>query len=203
MSPRGAHGELPLRGRSDGKRTVSSTSEFRTVTYDRNSDLPQRSGSFQAMVRAGESVTAYLRTGKGEPVVLLRRTSNGDSIWGLLMGEVSNSFRVIVPERAPEGDDFAQWFRSFLDGLGLGTVRVVADAHFGARCAETGLLDPDWLTMLVVVSNAAEQATVTAAFAAYADAGVATTILTTDGEDPMHIASRTVQQLKVSSPAPG
>lgn len=198
----GAHGRL-FRGRGTGKRAVSVAREVSSVTYDRISDLPQRSGSFQAMVRAGESVTAYLRTGKGEPVVLLRRASLADGLWGAVLNEVATAFRAILPERAPEGDDFASWFRSFVDGLGLGAVRVVADAHFGLRCAETGLLDPDWLTMLVVVANEEERSAVAAVLAGLPDAQVATAILITDGETPVTIATRTVQQLKDSHPSIG
>jgi hypothetical protein len=105
------------------------------------------------MVRAGNSVTAYLRTGRGDPVVLLRRAQHADALWGIALGEVSQSFRAIVPEHAPPGAEFGPWFRTFLDGLGLGAVRVVSDAHFGQCCADAGLLDPDWLSMLVVLDD--------------------------------------------------
>jgi hypothetical protein len=171
-----------------------------TVTNDRTSDLPQRSGSFQAMVRAGDSVTAYLRTGKGEPVVLLRRAGHADALWGLLLAEVSSAFRAILPEQAPPGDSFASWFRSFLDGLGLGTVRVVADAHFGVRCAESGLLDPDWLTILVVVTDDVEHSAVRRAFeetiATNGPSNVPTTIIVNDGASWHAVAADTVARLR-------
>lgn len=175
------------------------------MTYDRTSDLPQRSGSFQAMVRAGNSVTAYLRTGKGEPVVLLRRTGHDDALWAYLLAEVSNSFRAILPEQAPQGADFASWFPSFLDGLGLGAVRVVADAHFGVRCAETGLLDPDWLTVLVVVSNRDEHDRVSNALAAgvRAEPAIPTTIVTSDADDPYAVAAHAVHLLKAAKTSTG
>ncbi len=141
------------------------------VTTNRTSDLPQRSGSFQAMVRAGDSMTSYLRSGRGEPVILLRRTRVDDaadaalheSLWGLVLGDVSSAYRAILPDHAPNGADFATWFRSFLDGLGLGAVRVVADASYALRCIESDLLCADWIVMLVVVTTAADHASVQAA----------------------------------------
>jgi hypothetical protein len=133
------------------------------VTNDRSSDIPQRSGSFQAMVRAGDSITAYLRTGKGNPVILLRRNGHADALWGLVLAEVGKGYRAIIPERAPHGAEFADWFRSFVDGLGLGAAGVVADAHFGACFSDVRLLDPDWLTTLVVVCDRDEADAVRAA----------------------------------------
>jgi hypothetical protein len=172
------------------------------VTNDQDSHLPQRSGSFQAIVRAGNSITAYLRTGKGEPVILLRRATHADLLWGHVLAEVSHSFRAIVPEHAPVGDEFATWFRSFLDGLGLSAIRVVADAHFAIRCAESGLLDAEWLTVLVVVSSIAERDLVANALRA-AGAPVATAIVVDEADNPLTVATTAVNHLRTLTTSPG
>ncbi len=166
------------------------------MTTNHYSDLPQRSGSFQAMVRAGDSVTAYLRTGKGPPVILLRRAEHADPLWGLVLGEVARAHRAILPERAPDGAGFGAWFRSFLDGLGFGAVRVAADAHFGVLCAESGVLEPDWLTALVVVSQPADYDAVARALGAIGDSRVPSCIVRADAGDPRAVAILTVQQLQ-------
>ena len=202
MSGGGAHGD-PFRGRGLRKRTVSAGDEYWFVTNDRYSDLPQRSGSFQAMVRAGDSVTAYLRSGRGDPVVLLRRTDLADPVWGTILAEVAGRFRAILPEKVPEGDGFASWFRSFLDGLGLGTVRVVADAHYGMSCATTGMLDPDWLSSLVVVCPATDRDRVAAALQAAAEPLVSTAIIDSDGQDQDRVAADVLRLLTATASSTG
>jgi len=148
------------------------------------------------MVRAGNSVTAYVRTGKGEPVLILRRPGYAEPLWALVLDQVATSYRAILPEKAPEGAEFAPWFRSFLDGLGLGIVRVVADAHYGVRCAESGLLDPELLTVLVVLSDAAEYDAITRSLARESVVRVPAIIVSTDTNDPQEIALLTVRQLQ-------
>lgn len=195
MNGRRAHGVTP-RGQGVRKQGVSGADELWFVTNDQDSHLPQRSGSFQAMVRAGNSVTAYLRTGKGEPVILLRRAHHADALWGLILSEVSHSFRAIVPEHAPTGEEFATWFRSFLDGLGLTAISVVADAHFAIRCAQSGLLDAEWLTVLVVVSSIAERDVVAEALRTPAGETVNAAIVVDDAESPHAVATTAVNHLK-------
>jgi hypothetical protein len=167
------------------------------VTTNRTSDLPQRSGSFQAMVRAGDSLTSYLRTGKGAPVILLRRATHDARLWELLLGDVSSAFRVILPEHAPHGAEFGSWFRSFLDGLGLGAVQVVADAHYGLCCIDAELLEPDWIRVLIVVSNADEHAQLRVALDARAASGVSTAVHVLHADNaPEAIAAHTLQLLR-------
>ena len=127
---------------------------------------------------------------------VLRRAGQAERLWNLVLDEVANSYRAILPERAPEGAGFETWFRTFLDGLGLGTVRVVADAHFGVRCAESGLLDPEMLTVLVVVSHAAEYDAITRSLARETVMRVPALIVSADGEDPQAVALLTVRQLQ-------
>lgn len=156
------------------------------------------------MVRAGNSVTSYLRTGRGDPVVLLRRPRHQDALWGVLLGEVSHTFRAIVPEHSPTGAEFGDWFRSFLDGLGLGAVGVVSDAHFGMCCLEANLLDPDWLSALVVVDDAGACADVTAALSSTEPSISArvhvVAVAGTDADDH-DVALRAVRELRIRSNA--
>ena len=166
------------------------------VTYNQTSDIPQRSGSFQAMVRAGNSVTSYVRTGKGEPVIILRRPGSAEPLWALVLDQVATSYRAILPDKAPEGAEFAIWFKSFLDGLGLGIVRVIADAHYGVLCAESGLLDPELLTVLVVISQAAEYDAITRSLARESVVRVPAIVVSADTSDPHETALLTVRQLQ-------
>ena len=140
-------------------------------------------------------------------MVLLRRATHDDPLWGVVLAEVSHGFRAIVPEYAPTGDEFASWFRSFLDGLGLGAVFVVSDAHFGMCCIDAGLLDPDWLSALVVLTDRAEGGNVSHALADRTETAVSADLIHTDGVDhaldPHEVALRAVQRLRERSGAVG
>jgi hypothetical protein len=186
--------EQPLRHRRNALGDQLKAYVF--VTYNQTPDIPQRSGSFQALVRAGNSVTAYVRTGKGETVLILRREGYAEQLWALVLEQVATGFRAILPEKVPDGAEFTLWFKSFLDGLGLGVVRVVADAHYGILCAESGLLDPELLTVLVVISHAAEYDAITRSLARESVVRVPAIIVSTETNDPHEVALLTVRQLQ-------
>lgn len=124
-------------------------------TSDRAADIPQRSGSFQAVVRAGDAVVAYLRTGAGKPVLLLRRADSDVLLWATLLERISEQFRVLLPESMPDEASFANWFAAFHDGLGLGPVRIVADSAYGVAVLRMALVHSDRVDRLVIFTNAA------------------------------------------------
>ena len=107
------------------------------MTYDKTAELP-RSGTFRAMVRAGDSVTAYLRTGNGKPVILLRTSAQHERLWAIMLDQLSLGFRVIVPEVAPDPLSLDEWFAAFHDGLGIGAVSLVVDDNYAAAATHLG-----------------------------------------------------------------
>lgn len=124
-------------------------------TSDRVAEIPQRSGSFQAVVRAGDAVVAYLRTGAGQPVLLLRRADSDILLWATLLERISEHFRVLIPEAMPDEASFAQWFAAFHDGLGLGPVRIVADSAYGVAVLQMALIHGDRVNRLVIFTSGA------------------------------------------------
>jgi hypothetical protein len=125
------------------------------VTYDQSAELP-RSGAFRAVVRAGESVTAYLRTGNGKPVVLLRAADHPVRLWEQTLAQLSLGFRVIVPELAPDPATLSEWFAAFHDGLGIGAVCLVVDDSYAAAAIALTLGHGSRIERLVFVSRGAE-----------------------------------------------
>lgn len=104
-------------------------------------------------MRAGNAVVAYLRTGNGQPVLLLRRAGTDDALWAALLETTATRFRVILPESMPEVASFTEWFAAFHDGLGLGPVRVVADATYGLPVLRLTLLQGERIERVVMLTN--------------------------------------------------
>lgn len=122
------------------------------VTYDKTADIP-RSGRFRAMVRAGESVTAYLRTGNGKPVILLRVADHHDRLWALTLEQLSLGHRVILPELAPDPSTLDDWFGAFHDGLGIGAASLVVDDNYAVPALRLALAHGSRVERLVFVST--------------------------------------------------
>jgi pimeloyl-ACP methyl ester carboxylesterase len=115
------------------------------VSNDPASEIPTRTGSFRAVVRVGDSVVEYSRSGCGRPVVLLGVPSQSALQIGL-----SERFKLVVPETAPAGD-FMAWLGSFLDGLGLTQVDLVADG-FAQPVVEFALQQPERVNRIVLLA---------------------------------------------------
>ena len=129
------------------------------MSNDSSSDIPSRTGSFRAVVRVGDTVVEYSRSGAGRPVVLLGLPSGS----GLRIG-LAERFKLVVPETTPPRD-FSTWLGSFLDGLGLTQVDLVADG-FALSVVEFALQEPDRVNRIVLLSfRPGEQDAVDAALA--------------------------------------
>lgn len=111
-----------------------------------------RTGSFRAVVQAGATSTVYLRAGAGRPVLVLRRSTAPHPLWTPLITAVSDRFRVIAPEIEGGRDDFGQWLRHFLDGLGVPPVHILADEAMAAPAIGFAILEADRVERLVVIS---------------------------------------------------
>ncbi len=124
------------------------------VTIDKASELP-RSGAFRAVVRAGESVTAYLRAGNGKPVVLLRGADHHVRLWEQALAQLSQRFRVIVPEMSPDPATLSEWFAAFHDGLGIGATSLVVDDNYAAAATRLALAHASRIERVVFVTRGA------------------------------------------------
>lgn len=112
-----------------------------------------RTGSFKAVVRAGTEETAYHRTGAGRPIVALSRRPLDDPGWNPLIETLATRYRVIVPMLDTARPDFAVWLRSFLDGIGLTAVVLLADEPLSAPAVGFAVLDTDRVEALVVLAD--------------------------------------------------
>lgn len=113
-------------------------------------DTAQPSESF-AQVRSADYTTRYIRVGAGEPVVIVDATMNPDALWPELVGRLADGRRVILPEVHAGQDRFTPWLRSFLDGMGLPPVSLIAAGELCLSGLEFALLEPDRVRRLVLV----------------------------------------------------
>ena len=125
---------------------------------DQNSEIPTRTGSFRAAVRAGTTVTEYARAGSGQPLLLLLTDAvEADSFAGRVLAGVADHFRVIAPAQIPTKEDFATWLADFLDGLGLIQTSIVTEDRFGVPVLGFALLEPSRVDRLIILSDTAPE----------------------------------------------
>lgn len=102
-----------------------------------------------AEVRAGGRVMRYRRTGAGRTVLLLPYADG--SSWPGLAAALATAFRVIVPEPPAPGIDPASWMATFIEGLGVPTVAVVAAGTWSLPVLELTLRDVDQVACVVLL----------------------------------------------------
>ena len=131
-----------------------------------------------AEVRAAEHVTRYFRRGAGAPVVVLGAFDGSEHLWPELVEALPLRHRVYFPESSAAGGDFPTWLLTFLDGLGVPPVVLVAAGPHCSAALELARLAPEQLGRLVVVAaNQAEADRVTAALPASGDVTLPVMIL--------------------------
>jgi hypothetical protein len=129
-------------------------------------DSTARPLAVRAQVRAADHFTRYVRAGSGQPVLVLDVTSGkGElleapsadrrelSIWPELLGRLAAHSRVIVPELPAAGPEFAAWLRSFIDGVGLAPLTLVAADPLCVAALEFVLSDPERVRRLVLIPD--------------------------------------------------
>lgn len=114
---------------------------------------PPRSGTFHAIVRAGESVTPYVRMGSGKPVLIIRQSGRQSAMWSTILTGLASGYRVMMPEVSPELATLAEWFTAFHDGLGCGPLRIVTDERYGLAVMRLSLLHGDRIERVVAITE--------------------------------------------------
>lgn len=122
------------------------------MSTGQSNELPQRSGTFRAVVQSGSTITSYLRAGVGRPVVLLSRTAPDGVVPTSLIRTLGTSFRVLVPELPEQGEQFVEWFGPFLDGLGLTEVAVIVDDELAAPLMDIARTEPGRISRILLLS---------------------------------------------------
>ena len=114
-----------------------------------------------AEVRTANHATRYQRfgAGAGTPVVILLPASAEANVWPELFDSLSTQRRVYLPDLPDSSECFSPRMRSFLDGVGLFNVTLVAPASFCIPALEFALLDPDRITRLILVPTGAADET--------------------------------------------
>jgi hypothetical protein len=121
--------------------------------------LPADPTFTRATVCSGSVETEYRRAGRGDTIVALAARD-----WGggrALFPTLARDFRLIVPvldhtsAGAGARPAFAVWLTTFLDGLGLTSVTLLADERFGGAALGSAMMEPVRVARLVVVLSAA------------------------------------------------
>lgn len=120
-------------------------------------DAARPSDSF-AQVRSADYTTRYIRVGAGQPVIVVDATMSPESLWPDLIGRLTDGRRLIIPEVQGGPDRFTPWLRSFLDGMGLPPVILVAAGDLCLASLEFALLEAERVERLLLVpSGSAEE----------------------------------------------
>jgi hypothetical protein len=110
------------------------------------SSFPEsRAAESWAEVRARDQVVRYRRSGMGRSVLVLVPPDHPDALWPDLLQGLSAAFRLIVPDPPAAERDAAAWLATFLEGLGLSNVGIVAAGCFCIPVLELAFLDADQL----------------------------------------------------------
>lgn len=106
---------------------------------------------FFAQVRSADYTTRYIRVGAGEPVLIIDAQMSPCSLWPELISRLAEGRRVILPEVPIAHDRFVAWLRSFLDGMGLPPITLVATGDLCFPSLEFTLLESERIQRLILV----------------------------------------------------
>jgi hypothetical protein len=109
-----------------------------------------------AEVHAHDRVMRYRRRGAGPPVLVLATLAPAqgaaEPLWPELLDALAARHRLLVPE-LPAGADLGEWLADFLEGLGLGSVTLVAAGPFCGAALELALLAADQVARVLLVAD--------------------------------------------------
>jgi hypothetical protein len=105
-----------------------------------------------AEVRAHGQVMRYQSRGTGQAVLVLF-SDERDGVWGTLLGVLAMRFRLILPELPRVDVDLSCWLTALLEGLGIASVRILAEGRFCAPSVELALLEAEQIAGLVLLTS--------------------------------------------------
>lgn len=121
-------------------------------------------GASRATVFAGGAQTAYVRMGRGAPLLFLRGRRDLLPISGeLIRSLVEDRFSLIVPQTiaaiepvAATGIEqarlgFSTWLRDFLDGLGIERTGLIAEPELGLSALAFAMSMPQRVSLLAML----------------------------------------------------
>jgi hypothetical protein len=110
-----------------------------------------RAAESWAEVRARDHVVRYRRSGLGRAVLVLIPPDHPDALWPELLDGLGGAFRLIVPEPPAAEPDAAAWLATFLEGLGVSNVGILAAGCFCIPALEAALAEADQISRIVLV----------------------------------------------------
>ena len=104
-----------------------------------------------AEVRVGDHVTRYVRRGSGSPVVVVGANADQNVVWAPLVDALAGNHRLIIPQLPRSEPDVASWLRSFIEGIGLSSVVLIAGMNAEGPAIALAAADDFTVRKLVLV----------------------------------------------------
>ena len=106
-----------------------------------------------AEVRVGDHVTRYVRRGSGSPVVVVGANADQNGVWAPLVDALAGNHRLIIPQLPRSEPDVAGWLRSFIEGIGLSSVALIAGSDARLPAISLAAADDFTVRKLVLVGD--------------------------------------------------
>ncbi|HEX6053039.1 MAG TPA: hypothetical protein VFZ21_27415 [Gemmatimonadaceae bacterium] len=106
-----------------------------------------------AEVRVGNHVTRYVRRGSGLPVIVVGANANDNAVWAPLVESLAGRYRLVIPQTPGTDPDMTGWLRSFIEGIGLTSVALVAGGQASGAALAVAAADDFTVRKLVLVTN--------------------------------------------------
>lgn len=106
-----------------------------------------------AEVRAGDHVTRYVRRGSGSPVIVVGANAKENALWAPLVENLAARHRLVIPETPKAEQDVAAWLRSFIEGIGVSSVALVAGGKSSSPALALASADDFIVRKLVLVPS--------------------------------------------------
>ena len=104
-------------------------------------------------MRVGDHVTRYVRRGSGPPVVVVGANADQNGVWAPLVDALAGNYRIIIPQLPRSEPDVASWLRSFIEGIGLSSVALIAGRDAQLPAISLAAADDFTVRKLVLVGD--------------------------------------------------